>query len=106
MSPNSNEVRRRYLKKLNEKTNPNTVRCYSGWLQKTGARFSDVTGITDDDEAGFTSCFHGLDASLGLDLPPRNPGAACRLPNSSDVSYVQNRMRQSRIFRTLPLNWN
>lgn len=69
----SNEVRRRYLKKLNEKTSRNTVCYYSDWLQKKGSRFSDITGITDDDKAGFISCFHGLDTSLGLDLLLHSP---------------------------------
>lgn len=70
----SNEVRRSYLKKLNEKTNRNTVCHYSGWLQKTGARFSNITSIADDDKAGFMSCFHGLNTSLVLDLPHSQGG--------------------------------
>lgn len=84
----SNEVRRRYLKKLNEKTNRNTVCYYSGWLQKTGARFSNITSITDDDKAGFMSCFHGLDTSLGLDLLLHSPGGGVSATESL-IYYIR-----------------
>lgn len=43
-------VRRKYLKKLSEKTGRNTIAYYSGWLQKPGIGNSS---INDDDKNGF-----------------------------------------------------
>ena len=67
-------VRRGYLKKLSEKTNRNAVCYYSGWLQKTGEQFHNITQITDEDKDGFMSCFHGLEFSKGLDVLIHSPG--------------------------------
>lgn len=85
---NTNEVRRKYLKKLSEKTNRNVVCYYSGWLQKTGARFSNVINITDDDKTGFMSCFHGLDTSRGLDLLLHSPGGGVSATESL-IYYIR-----------------
>ena len=68
------QVRRQYLAKLFDLTGRNVVCYYSGWLQKTGDQFFNITQITDEDKAGFMSCFHGLDRSLGLDLLVHSPG--------------------------------
>ena len=68
------EVRRQYLANLSEQTQRNILCYYSGWLQKTGSQFSNITAITDEDKAGFMSCFHGLDKRLGLDLIVHSPG--------------------------------
>ena len=68
------QVRRQYLAKLFDLTGRNVVCYYSGWLQKTGDQFFNITQITDEDKAGFMSCFHGLDRNLGLDLLVHSPG--------------------------------
>lgn len=81
-------VRREYLKKLNKKTGRNIVCYYSGWLEKTGSKFSSVTNITDEDKAGFMSCFHGLDTSLGLDVLVHSPGGGVSATESL-IRYVR-----------------
>ena len=68
------EVRREYLINLSEQTHRNILCYYSGWLQKTGSQFLNITSITDEDKTGFMSCFHGLDRKLGLDLLIHSPG--------------------------------
>lgn len=68
------QVRRKYLKTLFDKTSRNIVAYYSGWLQKTGEQYFNVTTITDEDKEGFMSCFHGLEKQLGLDLIIHSPG--------------------------------
>lgn len=68
------EIRRGYLRKLQEITQRNIVTYYSGWLQKTGEQFFNITTITDEDKEGFMSCFYGLDKTNGLDLLVHSPG--------------------------------
>lgn len=68
------QIRREYLRKLSEKTNRNTVCYYSGWLQKTGEKFFNLTSITDEDKEGFMSCFYGIEHEKGLDLLIHSPG--------------------------------
>lgn len=67
-------VRREYLRRLYQKTHRNTVCYYSGWLQKTGDQFYNITSITDEDKDGFMSCFHGLEFSKDLDVLIHSPG--------------------------------
>lgn len=64
-------VRRKYLKKLHEKTGRNTICYYSGWLQKPGSIHGS---IHDDDKNGLMATIHGLDRKLGLDLVLHTPG--------------------------------
>lgn len=64
-------IRRKYLKKLYEKTGRNVIAYYSGWLQKPNL---GNTSITDDDKNGFMATIHGLDRSKGLDLVLHTPG--------------------------------
>ncbi len=68
------EVRRFYLSKLSKLTGRNVLCYYSGWLQKTGDQFHNVTQITDEDKAGFMSCFHQMDRGRGLDMLVHSPG--------------------------------
>ena len=64
-------VRRKYLKKLSEKTSRNTIAYYSGWLQKP--RIGNAE-INDDDKNGFMATIHGMDRKKGLDLLLHTPG--------------------------------
>lgn len=66
-------VRRKYMKKLSEKTKRNAILYYSGWLQKP-AQAATLMSINDDDKNGFMSVVHGLDTSKGLDLILHTPG--------------------------------
>ncbi len=64
-------VRRKYLKKVYEKSGRNTIAYYSGWLQKPG---SQDTAVNDKDKAGFMLAVHKLKKSDGLDLILHTPG--------------------------------
>jgi len=64
-------IRRKYLKKIQEKTGRNTIAYYSGWLQKPG--IAD-TVINDKDKSAFMVNIHKLDRSKGLDLILHTPG--------------------------------
>jgi len=64
-------IRRKYLKKLYEKTGRNIIIYYSGWLQKPGLPGVEVN---DNDKNGFMTVIHGLDRSKGLDLIIHTPG--------------------------------
>jgi ATP-dependent protease ClpP protease subunit len=81
-------IRRKYLKKLFERTNRNTIVYYSGWLQKGnlsehGFRFD----IFDSDKMGFMSTIKNLDKSLGLDLILHTPGGSISATESI-VNYL------------------
>ena len=70
-------VRRRYLKKLHEKTGRNIIAYYSGWLQRrseNSAAVQYLATITDDDKNGFMNAIHGMNRSIGLDLILHTPG--------------------------------
>lgn len=64
-------TRRKYLKKLQEKTGRNVIAYYSGWLQKPQQA---GTILTDDDKNGLMNAVHRLDRSIGLDLLLHTPG--------------------------------
>lgn len=64
-------IRRKYLKKLSDKTGRNVIAYYSGWQSKPGI---SGTEIRDEDRDGFMRALHGLDYSRGLDLIIHTPG--------------------------------
>ena len=64
-------IRRKYLKKLYELTDRNTICYYSGWLQKPG---DGNCSINDNDKNGFMAAVHELDRTKGLDLILHTPG--------------------------------
>jgi ClpP class serine protease len=82
------EVRRSYLSKLSKLTGRNVLCYYSGWLQKTGDQFHNVTQITDEDKAGFMSCFHQMDRGRGLDMLVHSPGGYVSATESL-IHYVR-----------------
>lgn len=65
------QVRRKYLKKLFEKTRRNTIAYYSGWLSKPNI---EGIHINDEDKNGFMMAVHELNRSDGLDLILHTPG--------------------------------
>lgn len=67
----SDIVRRKYLRKLSEKTKRNVIAYYSGWLSKPGL---EGAHINDEDKNGFMMAVHELDRSKGLDLILHTPG--------------------------------
>lgn len=79
-------VRRRYLKKLSDYTQRNTIIYYSGWLQKNG-----ISGIeiNDSDKNGFMTAIDGLDRDRGLDLILHTPGGDIAATESI-VDYIHN----------------
>jgi len=65
-------VRRKYLKKLFEKTGRNVIAYYSGWLNK---KIPNIDfGINDNDKNGFMNAVKNLDREKGLDLILHTPG--------------------------------
>ena len=67
-------IRRKYLRKLSEKTKRNTILYYSGWLQKPSKSVAPLMPIDDNDKNGFMSVVQGLDVSKGLDIILHTPG--------------------------------
>ena len=64
-------VRRKYIKKIHEKTGRNVIAYYSGWLHRGNA--VDVI-INDKDKSAFMLNIHKLDRTKGLDLILHTPG--------------------------------
>ena len=78
-------VRRKYLKRLHDRTGRNTIVYYSGWLQKP-----NMSGIemNDIDKDGFMTVIHRLDISKGLDLILHTPGGQVTATESL-VDYLR-----------------
>ncbi len=71
LARSADDIRKEYLKKLNEYSQKNIISYYSGWLQNPGIEGTD---INDDDKNGFMMAIHGMDCSRGLDLILHTPG--------------------------------
>lgn len=69
-------VRRRYLKKLGQRTKRNVIAYYSGWLQKSdlARQMPFEFQLNDSDKNGFMAVIHQMDRSKGLDLILHTPG--------------------------------
>lgn len=70
ISPLDN-LRKKYLLRLNKQTGRNVIAYYSGWLQRPGIA---QTGIEDADMNAFMAVVNGLDITKGLDLILHTPG--------------------------------
>jgi ATP-dependent protease ClpP protease subunit len=81
------EVRRKYLALLQQKTGRNVIAYYSGFLQKPGYTIGQ---INDDDKNGFMNAVHGLDRGLGLDLILHTPGGD--LPAAESIVHYLRQM--------------
>lgn len=90
-------IRRKYLKKLFEKTNRNIIAYYSGFLQKPKIGNAE---ITDDDKNGFMATIHGLDRERGLDLILHTPGG--ELPATESIVYYLKKMFGNDIRAVIP----
>ncbi len=78
-------VRRKYIKKMYNKTGRNVIIYYSGWLQKPGIQ---IPGINDNDKNGFMTTIQGLDRDKGLDLFLHTPGGEIAATESI-VEYLK-----------------
>ncbi|MBU1277026.1 MAG: S49 family peptidase [Proteobacteria bacterium] len=78
-------IRRKYLRKLHEKTGRNVIAYYSGWLSKPGIR---GTEINDEDKNGFMMAVNKLDREKGLDLILHTPGGEIAATESI-VNYLR-----------------
>lgn len=65
------QVRKKYLKLLHDKTKRNIIAYYSGWIQRGDNRLSI---INDNDKNAFMSAIKGMDTRKGLDLILHTPG--------------------------------
>lgn len=81
---NVDKIRRKYLKKLFEFTNRNTILYYSSWLTKPLPNVD----INDSDMNGFMNATHSLDKSKGLDLILHTPGGN-PVATESIVKYLR-----------------
>lgn len=80
------DVRRKYLQQLHEKTGRNVIAYYSGWLSNPGAFGIDVN---DEDKAAFMMAIHGLEnKDAGLDLILHTPGGGIAAAESL-VDYLR-----------------
>ena len=84
-------VRRKYLKRLHEKTGRNVIAYYSGWLQKP-----DIKGIEidDGDKNAFMANLYQLDFSKGLDLILHTPGGQVAATESV-VNYLRKKFKNN-----------
>ncbi len=80
-------IRRKYLKKLSEYTNRNTIAYYSAFLLKPNAPNLE---ISDSDMTGFMNALKEMDCSKGLDLILHTPGGS---PTAAEaiVNYLRNK---------------
>lgn len=68
------EVRRKYLAALSQKTGRTTIAYYSGWLSVQAT--TPMLSINDDDKIGFMQAVHKADQDAGLDLILHTPGGS------------------------------
>ena len=78
-------VRRKYLKKLHERTGRNVIAYYSGWLSKPNIAGTD---IIDEDKNGLMMAIHQLDKDAGLDLILHTPGGYIAAAESI-IDYIK-----------------
>ena len=79
------EVRRKYLQKIFQKTGRNVIAYYSGCLQKKD--IADVT-INDKDKNALMVTIHKMDRTKGLDLLLHTPGGDIAATESI-VDYIK-----------------
>lgn len=77
-------VRRKYLSRISEITQRNTIAYYSGWLQRPEAL---DTIVNDKDKSGFMLAIHKMNRSKGLDLILHTPGGDIAATESL-VDYI------------------
>lgn len=68
---NFDQLRAKYMQKLNALTDRNVIAYYSGWLKEGRNQNLD---INDSDLTGFMNSVNGMDCSKGLDLILHTPG--------------------------------
>jgi hypothetical protein len=83
-------VRRKYIKRLSEKTGRNVIVYYSGWLDKAhlANQVGNIFSINDSDKNGFMASIHNLDRDKGLDLVLHTPGGSIAATESL-VDYLR-----------------
>jgi hypothetical protein len=67
------QVRRKYLTLLSQRTGRNVIAYYSGFLSKPGIA---GTELNDEDKNGFMAAIHQLDRKIGVDLILHTPGGS------------------------------
>jgi ATP-dependent protease ClpP protease subunit len=84
------QVRRKYLRRLSQRTGRNTILYYSGWLDKPiiYQQHPQPFTVNDTDKNGFMSAIHGMDRKKGLDLVLHTPGGDLAAAESL-VSYLR-----------------
>lgn len=79
------DVRRGYIKRLQEYTKRNTIFYYSSWLSKPGIQGAE---INDSDKNAFMAAIHEMDRGKGLDLVLHTPGGNIAATESL-VNYLR-----------------
>ncbi len=93
-SPDFDGVRRKYLSRLHQHSQRNTILYATGWLQN-GDVPPTLVSIGDEDMQAFMEVSHGLEGD-GLDLILHSPGGS---PEASEaiVSYLRARFSHIRV---------
>lgn len=89
-------LRRKYLKKLRNRTGRNVIAYYSGWLQNDLRDLAKTLSINDNDKNGFMTAIHNLDTSLGLDLILHTPGGDVAATESI-IDYLKSKFDDIRV---------
>jgi len=94
IQPPFDTVRRKYLAKLSEHTNRNTIIYASQWTQPGVVNQSNIR-ITDEDIQGLMEVVHGL-TGTELDLIVHSPGGSAEATEAM-VSYLRTKFNNIRI---------
>ena len=71
----ANNIRKKYLNMLSDKTGRNVIIYYSGFMKIRDSNILELT-VEDNDINGFMSAIHKLDKTKGLDLVLHTPGGS------------------------------
>ena len=87
------QIRRKYLSELVEKTGRSAILYYSGWLV---GQSNPAYAISDHDKIGLMSACHGIKRDCGLDLILHTPGGDIAATESI-VDYLKNMFDDIRV---------
>ncbi len=90
------DIRRKYLSLLSEKTGRNTILYATSWTQPGNVGNPDLISIVPEDVQGFMEVFYELDGDKGLDLILHSPGGLVEAAEAL-VSYIRTKFSDVRV---------